>query len=126
MNGLGRSVAASRAGLQNCAMTDSKLLGEATALRHPFAAQRLRGRVVRACVAALVAFAASACRPTADVYTLYRGSVANGIERVHVATFDARHGASYNATNCEVARSLFSTQPGVSVQYWCEPGRARR
>jgi hypothetical protein len=28
--------------------------------------------------------------------------------------------AEYNRSNCEIARSLFQSQPGVIVTYWCE------
>ena len=63
-------------------------------------------------------------------FTLYRNSILPGgggaSERIHVATFDAEHGERYNRANCEIARGLFATQPGVVVQYWCEPGRFRR
>ena len=31
----------------------------------------------------------------------------------HVATFDARESEQYNRANCEVAKQLFSSQPGV-------------
>jgi hypothetical protein len=59
------------------------------------------------------------------VSTLYRGSVLPG-ERIHVATFDAAHGENYNRENCDIARRLFGSQPGVVVRYWCEPGRFKR
>jgi hypothetical protein len=63
-------------------------------------------------------------------FTLYRNSILPGqgivhTARVHVATFDTEHGASYNRSNCEIARELFERQPGVVLQYWCEPGRFR-
>jgi len=72
-------------------------------------------------------------------YTLIRSSVAdqmlegkldpNNKEpplRIHVATFDAAEGAKYNAENCEIARDLFESQPGVTVRYWCEKGRYQK
>jgi hypothetical protein len=74
--------------------------------------------------------AAGGCEPT---YRLYRTWVpGTGLPgRVHVATFDScEHGGQnpdpitgtvgYNETNCEIARNLFQTQPGVRVTYWCE------
>ena len=62
-------------------------------------------------------------------FTLYRNSLLPGgggaSSRIHVATFDSANGENYNRANCEIARGLFATQPGVIVQYWCEPGRFR-
>jgi hypothetical protein len=45
--------------------------------------------------------------------------------RIHVATFDAddNAGGTYNQENCGVARALFQSQEGVTVNYWCEKGR---
>ena len=63
-------------------------------------------------------------RDDARVFTLYRSAVV-GIEPVHIATFDANERADYNQENCELARSLFAAQPGVSVGFWCQAGRAR-
>jgi hypothetical protein len=59
-----------------------------------------------------------------DVYTLYRSSATAGGKtlRIHVATFDAVDGATYNQGNCEIAKTLFKAQPGVTVEYWCERG----
>ena len=62
----------------------------------------------------------------AGTYTLYRNSVLDPLARIHVATFDADESASYNRENCEIARNLFSSQPGVTVLYWCEQYRYRR
>ena len=58
------------------------------------------------------------------VYTLYRSSAVIGGEkwRLHVATFDSADGSEYNRDNCEVAKQLFQSQPGVTVTYWCERG----
>jgi len=55
-------------------------------------------------------------------YVLYRSSVV-GVERIHIATFDADEGEGYNGANCEIARDLFQKQPGVKVRYWCEAER---
>lgn len=59
-----------------------------------------------------------------SVYTLYRSSAVDGGKtwRLHVATFDAVDGAEYNRGNCEIAKSFFQAQPGVTVEYWCERG----
>ena len=63
-----------------------------------------------------------------EVATLYRTGV--GMPNTHyvIATFDAPHKyegsrLDYNWTNCQIARELFASQPGVTVQYWCEIGR---
>jgi hypothetical protein len=78
--------------------------------------------------------AAGGCEPT---YRLYRTWVlGTGLPgRVHVATFDScEHGGQnpdpitgtvgHNETNCEIARNLFQSQPGVRVTFWCERWRA--
>ena len=57
---------------------------------------------------------------------LMRSSVAND-KAYHVATFDVVDGCwdkcgEYNSANCEIARDLFMSQPGVVVRYWCEAG----
>jgi hypothetical protein len=57
------------------------------------------------------------------VYTLYRNSPAFADMRIHVATFDAAEDKDYNRDNCEIARDLFASQPGVTFKYWCERGR---
>lgn len=59
-----------------------------------------------------------------STYTLYRSSATTGGAnmRIHVATFDATDGATYNRDNCEIAKNLFQGQPGVAVTYWCERG----
>lgn len=58
-----------------------------------------------------------------SVYTLYRTSPVEGMNRIHVATFDTSEGEAYNQENCMIAASLFKKQPGVKVRYWCERGR---
>lgn len=63
--------------------------------------------------------------PENQVFTLYRNSALDPSMRVHVATFDTDNGAAYNNENCGIAASLFASQDGVSVQYWCEQGRFR-
>lgn len=42
--------------------------------------------------------------------------------RIHIATFDAIEGATYNRDNCEISKTLFQGQSGVTVTYWCERG----
>lgn len=59
------------------------------------------------------------------IYTLYRSSLVLGGTSVHVATFDTGEGEQYNAENCDIARTLFQSQPGVTVTYWCAKGRFR-
>lgn len=62
-----------------------------------------------------------------NVVTLYRNSAFDSTMRIHVATFDATtNPRSYNSENCGIAAKLFQEQPGVSVRYWCEPGRYKR
>lgn len=76
-----------------------------------------------ACCAA--ATATSATTDDTVVFTLYRNSAVNGALRMHVATFDAADGKTYNMTNCHAAADLFEGQPGVKTRFWCEPGRFR-
>lgn len=61
------------------------------------------------------------------VYTLYRNSPMDKSMRIHIATFDAsQKGAeAYNMENCEIAKTLFERQQGVTVKYWCEKGGFR-
>jgi len=66
-------------------------------------------------------FSLSACSDNLT-YTLYRNSVSNANLRIHVATFDAKDGNSYNLGNCQIAQELFQNQNGVVVKYWCEKG----
>lgn len=61
-----------------------------------------------------------------NTYTLYRSSLVDGINRVHVATFDAKDGEDYNEGNCRLAAELFQQQPSVKTQFWCEKGRYRK
>jgi hypothetical protein len=72
------------------------------------------------------ALAASGCgADTSGVYTLYRSSPMDSKARIHVATFDASEGESYNEENCHIAANAFGGPGGIVVRYWCEPGRAR-
>lgn len=62
-----------------------------------------------------------------DSWSLYRGSVIDVDARIYISSFDSlessfdKSGPSYNQTNCELAHELFENQPGVVVDYWCEP-----
>jgi hypothetical protein len=92
-------------------------------------AEQLVRSLAVGCAVALLACA----RTSSDaVYTLVRSSAADQSTRssgpplrLHVATFDAAEGEGYNVANCEIARTLFESQPGVTVRYWCERGRFR-
>ena len=57
-----------------------------------------------------------------ELFTLYRSSVTDANMRLHIATFDASDGESYNRENCELARELFQAQPSVRTKFWCEKG----
>ena len=63
--------------------------------------------------------------PDSPVFTLYRSSVLNSAARIHVATFDAADGGTYNHENCNAAADLFQHQEGVRTRFWCEGGRYR-
>jgi hypothetical protein len=76
-------------------------------------------------LAALLISSVAACADNAT-YTLYRGSVVGDHLRIHVASFDASDGDTYNRENCQTAADLFAKQPGVRVRYWCEKGGYRR
>ncbi len=62
------------------------------------------------------------------VYTLYRNSPMDQSMRIHIATFDARQkdAEAYNMENCEMAKTLYERQQGVTVNYWCEQGGFRK
>jgi hypothetical protein len=61
-----------------------------------------------------------------SIYILYRNSpvpIDNAsLQRIHVATFDAKDGEAYNMGNCQIAEELFQKQSGVTVKYWCGKG----
>jgi len=77
-------------------------------------------------VVAVIAILAGCTSEAAGVYTLYRSSPADAGMRIHVATFNAAEGDSYNRDNCEIAAGLFGERPGIVVRYWCEPGIFQR
>ena len=82
--------------------------------------------IAAAVLAVLAGSARAACPGDETHYRLYRSSAAIQGAAVHVATFDSverKDGAGtveYNRDNCEIARHLFQSQPGVTVTYWCE------
>ncbi len=57
-----------------------------------------------------------------DSYTLYRNSIADEFERIHVASFNTKEGEKYNQENCDIAKDLFQKQDGVKTKFWCEKG----
>lgn len=74
-------------------------------------------------IAATLLLGACVAEPTdMAAYTLYRTPLA-GNDMLHVATFDAGHGADYNRENCEIVARLMQNQPGVTVAYVCRVGR---
>ena len=60
------------------------------------------------------------------VYTLYRNSVLDKNERIHIATFDSSDGNEYNKENCELSSELLQNQDGVVTKFWCEKGKFRK
>lgn len=62
------------------------------------------------------------CDSGDGIFTLYRNSVTDENMRIHVASFNASDGESYNRGNCEQAQLLFQAQPGVKTKFWCEKG----
>ena len=58
-----------------------------------------------------------------QIFTLYRNSVTDSQMRIHVATFNVKHGYRYNSENCFIAAELFQNQPFVETRYWCELGQ---
>lgn len=86
----------------------------------------MKGLAVRVAGLLSVLLVASCSRGNEAAYTLYRSAFAGDAVRLHIATFDADDSRDYNRQNCEIARDLFQSQPGVSVRYWCELGRFRR
>jgi hypothetical protein len=81
----------------------------------------------------LAGSAGAACPGDETHYRLYRSSAARPGAAIHVATFGATlqpaqggGAAEYNRSNCEIARNLFQSQPGVIVTYWCEQWLADR
>lgn len=91
--------------------------------------QRLDRKIWLIATALALLAACDDSKPKGVVYTLYRNSptvvgTISGLDaRIHVATFDAEEDNDYNRKNCEMARDLFANQSGVTVRYWCEPGK---
>jgi hypothetical protein len=86
-----------------------------------------RNQILVAAVLVLGLFACSSSTSQAGrVYTLYRNSIIDANMRIHVATFNADADAQYNSDNCDQARELFQSQPGVKTRFWCEKGEYRK
>ena len=63
------------------------------------------------------------CSTDSGTFTLYRNSVIDRSMRIHVGTFNAADGGEkYNSENCDLAATLFASQAGVKVRFWCEKG----
>ena len=58
--------------------------------------------------------------PENKTYILYRNSETDKNMRIHISSFNSNESDLYNRDNCEIARDLFQSQPGVRVKYWCE------
>ena len=76
-------------------------------------------------VAAATSYTAN-CFANDGNFTLYRNSVTDRSMRIHVGTFDAVDGEKYNSGNCDLAATLFASQAGVIVRFWCERGPYKR
>lgn len=61
-----------------------------------------------------------------NIYTLYRNSVFDSNERIHVGSFDADEKSSYNQENCFLAAELFQKQDGIMTKFWCEKGNFKK
>jgi hypothetical protein len=82
----------------------------------------MKNIVSKSMLAILVAaFTASSLASTGS-FTLYRNSRVDPTMRIHVGTFNAADGEKYNAENCDLAATLFASQAGVKVRFWCERG----
>lgn len=66
------------------------------------------------------------CDLGGDTFTLYRNSVTNENMRIHVASFNASDGETYNRGNCVQAQLLFQAQSGVKTKFWCEKGAFKK
>ena len=73
----------------------------------------------------LISLFLQACTQS-DSYTLYRNSIADEFERIHVASFNAKEDEKYNQENCDIAKDLFQKQDGVKTKFWCEKGVFRK
>ncbi len=76
--------------------------------------------------AAMLALAAAHASAAETTYTLYRNSVLDNAARIHVGSFDAAEGATYNRDNCALVADLMQRQPGTKTRFWCELGRHRK
>ncbi len=73
----------------------------------------------------LISLFLQACSQS-DSYTLYRNSIADEFERIHVASFNAKEDEKYNQENCDIAKDLFQKQDGIKTKFWCEKGVFRK
>jgi hypothetical protein len=97
-----------------------KLMGELRGALNELADEgSMKGLTLLTAILALTLL--SAWVDSKEIYTLYRTSF--GVGRVHIATFDAADRKGFNQINCEIARKLFASQPGVTQRFWCERGR---
>ena len=62
------------------------------------------------------------CLANQGTFTLYRNSAIDRSMRIHVGTFNTADGEKYNTENCDLAATLFASQAGVTVRFWCESG----
>jgi len=74
----------------------------------------------------LVLMVLISCSKKVETYTLYRNSIVIDNARIHMATFDSNDEAPYNQENCELARTLFQSQPQVVTHFWCEKGHYQK
>ena len=76
------------------------------------------GKVVSFSILALLLLS---CASEKDAeWKMYRNSPTDVKMRLLIASFNADESGEYNHANCEIARELFESQPGVTVNYWCE------
>ena len=73
----------------------------------------------------LISLFLQACSESSS-YTLYRNSIADEFERIHIASFNAKEGEKYNQENCDIAKDLFQKQEGVLTKFWCEKGAFKK
>jgi len=78
-------------------------------------------------LAAVVLLAVSvSCSNSSESYTLYRDSGLDPALRVHLATFDAKDGRSYNETNCTMMADLYNEKYSDTNKAWCEQGTYKK
>lgn len=90
----------------------------------PVIIDRMRSKALLG-ITALCSVLAACQKQDASSFTLYRKSVLNDGARIHVATFDAADGETYNRENCAATAGLFGCQPGARTRFWGEKVRFR-